>query len=77
MSNDLADITLHIDQELSSEDMKRLKQAFYQRDGIESVQSNEEKMHLLILKYDPKLINSRDIVDIPRFLGMDAELVGI
>ena len=75
MSNGLADITLHIDQELSNEDMERLKQAFNQRDGIASVQSNPEKMHLLILKYDPKRINSRDLVDIPRYLGMHAELI--
>ena len=77
MNIDLADITLHIDEELSTAEKDQLEQAFRQRDGIVSVHFNPNNFHLLILKYDPKRIHSRDIIDIPRYHGFHAELVGM
>ncbi len=77
MDIDLADVTLHIDQALDQESAARLEEALRQRIGVISVRINPDRPHLVIVEYNPRLINSRDLVDIPRFQGLQAELVGL
>ncbi len=72
-----ADVTLHIDQELSEEQLTDLETDFRQRDGIVSVHFNPAKTHLLLVKYNPKLVNSKDLLDILRYRGLHGELVGL
>jgi len=73
----LADVTLHIDQELSEDQLKGLETHFRQRDGIVSVHFNPAKPHLLLVEYNPKLVNSMDLLDILRYQGLHGELVGL
>jgi hypothetical protein len=77
MDIDLADVTIHIDQALDAEGKTKLEQAFRGREGVVSVGINPDRPHLVVVEYNPKEINSRDLVDIPRFLGMRGELVGL
>ncbi len=77
MDIDLADVTIHIDQALNEEEMAKLEDAFRNRMGVISVRFNPERPHLVIIEYNPKLIGSRDLVDIPRFHGLHGELVGL
>ncbi len=77
MDIDLADVTIHIDQTLNEEEMAKLEDAFRNRMGVVSVRFNPERPHLVIIEYNPKMIGSRDLVDIPRFHGLHGELVGL
>jgi cell division protein FtsX len=74
---DLADITLHIDQELDQAGQEKLENALRQRSGVISVRFNPERPHLAVIEYDPKQVSSRDLVDIPKFQGLSAELIGL
>ncbi|MES9899081.1 MAG: hypothetical protein ABW148_08670 [Sedimenticola sp.] len=76
MENQVADVTLHIDQEISADEMEKLLGAFNQREGVIKIQTNPEKKHLMVIKYNPKEISSKDLVTIPRYLGLRAELIG-
>ncbi|MEJ1297946.1 MAG: ATP-binding protein [Candidatus Sedimenticola sp. (ex Thyasira tokunagai)] len=76
MENQVADVTLHIDQEISADEMEKLLGAFKQREGVIKIQTNPEKKHLMVIKYNPEQISSKDLVTIPRYLGLRAELIG-
>ncbi|MCB1857771.1 MAG: ATP-binding protein [Gammaproteobacteria bacterium] len=73
----LADITLHIDEHLSPQQMVELEDAFRQRDGIISVHFNPEKRHLIVLEYNPEKVSSRDLVAILHYHGLHGELIGL
>jgi hypothetical protein len=77
MDIDLADVTIHIDQTLDAEGQTKLEEAFRNRVGVVSVRINPDRPHLVLVEYNPKMINSRDLVDIPRFQGLNGELVGL
>jgi hypothetical protein len=77
MDIDLADVTIHVDQPMDEETATRLEDTLRQRMGVVSVRINPDRPQLVIVEYNPKQINSRDLVDVPRFMGMSAELVGL
>ena len=74
---DLADVTLHIDQALDDDTLSRLESEYRQREGVVSVRINPDKPHLLLVEYNPKLIRSRDLLDVLRYQGLEGELIGL
>ena len=77
MNIDLADVTLHVDETLDSNGLSELENAFRQREGVVSVHVDKRRPHLFVLEYNPELVNSRDLVKIPEFQGLHAELIGL
>ncbi len=77
MDINLADVTIHIDETLDDDGRNKLEDAFRDRDGVVSVLINPERPHLVVVEYNPQVIKSRDLVDIPRFSGLHGELVGL
>jgi hypothetical protein len=77
MDIDLADVTIHIDESMDEDGKTKLEEAFRSRDGVVSVLINPDRPHLVVVEYNPKIIKSRDLVDIPRFQGLHGELVGL
>ncbi|MCU7844198.1 MAG: ATP-binding protein [Candidatus Thiodiazotropha sp. (ex Monitilora ramsayi)] len=77
MNIDLADVTLHVDETLDSDGLAQLEDAFRSREGVVSVHVDERRPHLFVLEYNPELVNSRDLVKIPQFQGLHAELIGL
>lgn len=77
MNIDLADITLHVDEELDDEGLVQLENAFRQREGVISVHVDRKRPHLFVLEYNPKAVHSKDLVKIPEFQGLHAELIGL
>jgi hypothetical protein len=77
MDIDLADVTIHIDESLDEEGKAKLEDALRNREGVVSVLINPDRPHLVVVEYNPKVIRSRDLVDVPRFMGMHGELVGL
>jgi hypothetical protein len=77
MNIDLADVTLHVDESLDASGLAQLEDAFRTRDGVVSVHVDQNRPHLFVLEYNPKLIHSKDLVKIPQFRGLHAELIGL
>ncbi|MET0102857.1 MAG: ATP-binding protein [Sedimenticola sp.] len=76
MSTGIADVVIHIDQKLDPDQTDRLAQDFMARDGVIAADFNPDNPHLVVLKFDPSVINSRDLIDIPRYAGYHGELIG-
>lgn len=77
MNIDLADVTLHVDETLDADGLANLENAFRQREGVVSVHVEQKHPHLFVLEYNPKLVNSKDLMKIPEFQGLHAELIGL
>jgi predicted Holliday junction resolvase-like endonuclease len=77
MNIDLADVTLHVDETLDEEGRQRLEEAFRRREGVISVHVEQNRPHLFVLEYNPKVVHSKDLVKIPEFQGLHAELIGL
>ena len=73
MHHDIADVVIHIDQKLDDEQMNRLEEAFLTREGVETADFNPDNPHLILLKYNPKQISARDLIDIPRYQGLRSD----
>jgi len=77
MNIDLADVTLHVDESLDATGLAQLEDAFRTREGVVSVHVDQKRPHLFVLEYNPKMIHSKDLVKIPQFRGLHAELIGL
>jgi hypothetical protein len=79
MDIQLADVTLHVDEDLSPEARAALEQALRDRDGVVSVHfnTNATRPHLAVIEFNPDRVASRDLLSIVRFQGYHAELVGL
>ena len=77
MNIDLADVTLHVDESLDATGLIQLEDAFRTREGVVSVHVDPKRPHLFVLEYNPKMVHSKDLVKIPQFRGLHAELIGL
>ncbi|MEA3278701.1 MAG: ATP-binding protein [Pseudomonadota bacterium] len=77
MDIDLADVTIHIDQELDPAARAELEEMFRRRDGIISAHFNEKRPHLMVCEFMPEKVNPLDLLSIVRFQGYHGELVGL
>lgn len=73
----LADVTLHVAQNLNAEELERLESAIREKDGVVSVHINPEKTHLIVVEYNPKAVHSKELVDILHQQGLRGELIGL
>ena len=75
----LADVTLHVDEELSREARDALEDVLRQRDGVVSVRFNNNAAHphLAVIEFNPAKVNSKDLVSIVKYQGYHGELVGL
>lgn len=77
MDIDLADVTLHIDQNLNREEMENLENAIRHQEGVISVRINPQKNHLVLVEYNPKMMHSKELVDLLRKQGLQGKLIGL
>ncbi len=77
MSNQIADITMHIDEYTSHEDRERLRDELLGLDGVMAAAYQDEKPHLMVMAYDPDAVKSSTFVKIAQEQGLHAELVGL
>lgn len=73
----LADVTLHVDQSLSPEELERLESVIRQKEGVISVHINPQKSHLILVEYNPKNMRSKELIDILHNQGLHGELIGL
>lgn len=77
MEINLADVTIHVDQDLDTAERAALEDKFRARDGIVSVHFNEQRPHLLVCEFVPEKVTTMDLLSILRFQGYRGELVGL
>ena len=77
MSDKVADITMHIDENTTHEDRERLRAELLRMDGVMAASYHDEKPHLIVMAYDPDVVNSLAFVKTAQEQGLHAELVGL
>ncbi len=77
MATQMADITMHIDENTTHEDRERLRDELLSMDGVMTASYHDEKPHLMVMAYDPDVVNSLSFVKTAEEQGLHAELVGL
>lgn len=73
----LVDITLHIDENLSTEQRETIEESLRALDGVVSIHNSEKTPHLTIVQYNPDKIDSHNILKRVTDQGAHAELIGL
>jgi len=77
MSNNLVDVTIHIDEDLSPEVRLTVEESIRALDGIVSVHNSSKTPHLTVVEYDIDEMDSLRILKRVTDQGLHAELVGL
>ena len=77
MSNNMADVTIHIDETIDAEARERIQDELCGMSGVMAASSHEEKPHLVVVEYDPERINSHRLLDTVTASGVHAQLIGL
>ncbi|MDH3218743.1 MAG: ATP-binding protein [Gammaproteobacteria bacterium] len=77
MSNQIADITMHIDENTTHENREKLRDELLGLDGVMAASYHDEKPHLMVLAYDPDVVNSSAFIKTAQAQGLHAELIGL
>jgi hypothetical protein len=74
---DVADITLHIDENLDAEQRGTIEESLRALDGVVSVHNSDRAAHLTVIGYIPSVTDSQRILKRVTDQGAHAELVGL
>ena len=77
MDINVADLTLHVDEDIPEARRQQLELAFRQRDGVVSVHNSSSTPHLWVLGYNPEKVQSYELIDIVNYNGLHGELIGL
>jgi hypothetical protein len=72
-----ADVTVHIDETIDKEGRSKIADAVRATKGVVAVMHHDEKPHLMIVKYDPAAVTSRQLLQLVLDRGVHAELIGL
>lgn len=73
----LADITLHIDENLSAEQRGTIEEGLRALDGVVSVHNSDRTPHLTVVGYNHSVTDSQRILKRVTDQGVHAELIGL
>jgi len=74
---DMVDVTVHIDETVNHERRIKIADTVRESKGVMGVAFHDEKPHLMIIEYNPKMVGSKDLLQIVLGQGVHAELVGL
>ena len=77
MSDQIADITMHIDENTTHEAREKLRDKLLSMDGVMASSYHDEKPHLMVIAYDPDVVNSSTFIETAEEQGLHAELIGL
>ncbi len=77
MSQDTADVTIHIDETLDHSRLTGVAGSLREVKGVVSVTSHEDKPHLMVVVYDPEQTTSSALLEVVTGQGYHAELIGL
>ena len=77
MTDKMVDVTIHIDETVAGEEREGIQDKLRSLDGVMAAASHEHTPHLMLVEYNPDLIDSRKILDTVTDTGIHAELIGM
>jgi hypothetical protein len=77
MTIKLADVTLHIDENLSVEQRDTIEESLRALDGVVSVHNPDNTPHLTMVEYNPDATSAQDILKRVTNQGAHAEMIGL
>jgi hypothetical protein len=72
-----SDITVHIDENVDHDAREQIQAKVRALVGVESTTSNDERPHLMHVKYDPAQVDSQTILSCVKDQGVHAEMIGL
>ena len=76
MDTKLAEVTLHIDEDTSHDKRENFRDVLLAMDGVMAAAYHDEKPHLMLIEYNPDVIQSIEFVNTAKKHGLHAELIG-
>jgi hypothetical protein len=77
MTDKMVDVILHLDENISYEEREKFRDNLLNLNGVMAAACHGERPHLVIIEYDPDIINSSEFVKTALDSGLHAELVGL
>lgn len=77
MNVQLADVLVHIDQNLNPEQRSFIETTLRAMDGVISVHNPQDRPHLSLVEYVPEKTSSQAILSAVTGRGVHAELIGL
>jgi hypothetical protein len=77
MTEKMVDVTIHIDETVAAEEREGIQDKLRSLDGVMAAASHDHTPHLMVVEYNPELIDSRKILDTVTDSGVHAELIGM
>lgn len=77
MDIQLADVTVHIDENLDAALRARIEEKVRAVEGVVSFHNPEDRPHLVVVEYNPERVNSSAILEAVKGEGVHAELIGL
>ena len=73
----MTDVTLHIDENTNKDERESLRDSLLVLNGVMAADYHDVKPHLMIVEYNPDIINSSDFLTTVKSKGLHAELIGL
>jgi hypothetical protein len=77
MTNKMVDVTIHIDETITAENLEAIQDKLRSLPGVLAAVSHNRTPHLMVVEYNPDLIHSHKILDTVIDSGVHAELIGM
>jgi hypothetical protein len=77
MKDKMVDVTLHLDEIISHADRETIRDSLLNMNGVMAAACHDERPHLIIIEYNPDIINSSEFIKVAQDRGLHAELVGL
>jgi hypothetical protein len=71
-----AEVTFHIDEETSHDERERFRDVLLAMNGVMAASYHDERPHLMLIEYNPAVVNSIEFVNAAKQQGLHAELIG-
>jgi len=77
MDIQLADVTVHMDENLDAGMRSSIEDQVRAIDGVVSFHNPDDRPHLAVVEYDPAKVSSKAILEKVIAQGVHAELIGL
>lgn len=72
----ITEVVVHINEELNKQHRVNLTENLSNLNGVSTVLMNDQKPHLMRVSYDPKTIDSQQVLEGVKKHGVNAQLAG-
>ena len=77
MTNKVADVTLHIDEETTPEERNGFCDTLLSMPGVMTAACRDKHHHLMVIEYDPDEVSAKEFVAAAKNSGYHSELIGM